>query len=76
MTPHAFIAKWRPVTLSERSACQQLWELKTVLDCPRDRHLGQRLPLGRPPTDLGRPGVQRAVIMAIREKEVEEIVIL
>ena len=23
MTPHEFIAKWKPVTLTERSACQQ-----------------------------------------------------
>jgi hypothetical protein len=23
MTPHEFIAKWKPVDLSERSACQQ-----------------------------------------------------
>jgi len=33
ITPHEFIAKWKPVTLTERSACQQHFlDLCEVLD--------------------------------------------
>src|SRR6202158_98065 len=36
MTPHEFIAKWKPVELSERSACQQHFlDLCDVLGQPK-----------------------------------------
>ena len=36
MTPQEFIAKWKPVTLTERSACQQHFlDLCEVLDQPK-----------------------------------------
>jgi hypothetical protein len=43
MTPAAFIAKWKPVTLSERSACQQ--HFLDLCDL-----LGQRKPADADPT--------------------------
>ena len=36
MTPQEFIAKWRPVKLSERAACQQHFlDLCELLDQPK-----------------------------------------
>ena len=46
MTPAQFIAKWKPVTLSERSACQQHFlDLCEVLGQPKPAAVMERLPL-------------------------------